>query len=99
MSCLRLLKRFYDLFDILDEDYQHKKKILEDTFITVLESLSLFENIKKHRPACVMYYHLINSTKIRAEFKQKLKNSKNLDILRFNPHFSAMFEPTLEIEQ
>jgi len=93
-SCLRLLKRFWDLFDDLDSTSAKHRKVFEGSLITVLENIATQDNIKKHRPAAVMYYHLLNSESTREEFKTKLKSAKLLEILKFNPHFSALFDPT-----
>jgi hypothetical protein len=51
-----LLWRFYNLID-----EERHRKVLEDPIISVLESMAGLENIKKHRPAAVMYFYLINA--------------------------------------
>lgn len=84
MSCLRLLKRFYEIFE------KHQV-VLEDTILTCLQNFAEIEDVKKHKIAALFYYHLLNSFETNDNFKKKLKNEKNLEILKFNPHFSSIF--------
>jgi hypothetical protein len=41
--------------------------------------------------AALFYYHLLHSFETNDEFKKKLRDSKELEILKFNPHFSSIF--------
>jgi len=65
--------------------------VLEDTLITVLENFATLDNIKKHKPAAILYYYLVNGASTSSSFKAKLLSNTNLEILRFNPHFSAVY--------
>lgn len=84
VSCLRLLKRFYEIFE------KHQT-VLEDTILTCLQNFADFEDIQKHKIAALFYYHLLNSFETNEAFKKKLKEDKSLDILKFNPNFSSIF--------
>lgn len=49
------------------------------------------ENVKKHKIGALFFYYLLNSYDTSESFKKKLKESKELEILKFNPHFSSVF--------
>ena len=75
-------------------------KVLEQTMFTVIENFAMIENIKKHRAAAIYFYHLIHSEITSNQLKQELEEAKSLEILKYNPHFSAMFSLNhLESEQ
>jgi hypothetical protein len=84
LSCLRLLKRFYEIF-------ARHQRVLEDTILTCLQNFALLPEVKKHKPAALFYYHLLHSFETNPEFKRKLQEDKMLEILRYNPHFSGIF--------
>ena len=84
LSCLRLLKRLFEVFD------QHKH-VLEDTIITCLQNIAEIEDVKKHKQAALYYYHLINSLEVSEAFKQKVRDDKNLEIFKYNPHYSSIY--------
>ncbi|CDW75143.1 sec14-like protein 2-like [Stylonychia lemnae] len=99
VSCLRLLKRFYEIFE------KHQV-VLEDTILTCLQNFAEIEVVKKHKIAALFYYHLLNSFETTENFKKKLREEKSLEILKFNPHFSSIFyinqveqENALELNQ
>jgi len=65
--------------------------VLEDTIITCLQNIAEIEDVKKHKQAALYYYHLLNSFEISDSFKQKLKEDRNLEIFKYNPHFSSIY--------
>ena len=58
--------------------------------ISVLESFSLMENIKKHRPAAIAFWHL-QQEELSDEMKKGLAEIKSLSILTYNPYYSKVF--------
>lgn len=99
VSCLRLLKRFYEIFE-------RHQVILEDTILTCLQNFAEIEDVKKHGYAALFYYHLLNSFETNEAFKKKLREEKSLEILKFNPNFSSIFyihqveqDQSLEVSQ
>jgi hypothetical protein len=47
------------------------------------------ENIKKHRPAAITLYHLLQDCSL--EFRQMVDENEAISILKFNPYFSSVF--------
>ena len=67
---------------------------IESTLLTVLETFANFSDIKKHKPAAILLYYLIHND-CSAVFKEQLNENKQLEILKFNPHYSAVFNVEL----
>ena len=65
--------------------------VLEDTILTCLQNFAEIEDVKKHKIAALFFYHLLHSFETNDAFKKKLKEAKELEILKFNPHFSSIF--------
>ena len=72
--------------------YFHTKYI-DETLFTVLETFSLMENVKKHRPAAITLYHLLQNSD--EDFTSKLNSSEYISILKYNPYFSSVFASDL----
>lgn len=71
------------------------KGILSDTdygrfLVMVLQNFSNFENISLHKVASITLYHLIKNGDIELVKKIKESGIQN-SMLKFNPHFSAIF--------
>ena len=80
-ACLRLLIRFYELFDAR---YRH---ILESSIITCLQSITLMEDTDKHETAAEALFKLLNSPTLPESFKAKLQQDLILEPLKSSEHF------------
>lgn len=80
-ACLRLLVRFYDLFDVR---YRH---MLESPIITCLQSITLMEDSDKHETAAEVFFKFLNSPTVPESFKGKLQQDLILEPLKSSEHF------------
>lgn len=67
--------------------------MLEDTIVTCLQNIAEIEDVNKHKQAALYYYHLVNTVETSDAFRRKLKDDKNLEIFKYNPHYSSIYYP------